>query len=611
MNSSQTKWLVGLAAALFAFIALVELRRPAGPPPSPAAIQLVPGLRPAAVTRVEFTQSNNTVRAELEGAQWRLTAPLTYPGNSQLIRALLDFCASRRPQFIIPAAQAKSPADFGLDPPQATVRFHQGGTPIELRIGARTPVNHQFYLQVAGSGDVGVADANLLEYLPQTAGFWRDLRLLSLTNVKFDRLRLRTGTRDVLLQRDATNRTWRITLPTPPKRANTPLIEELLGRLREWPVQQFISDDPRADIEVFGLQAPEAELAFAQGTNDTLVVQFGKSPTNQPALVYARSLATTNVVLAPRELLDALRADLWEFSEHRLLDALPGDAVDTIAVEGRENFTLRLQTNSATNLVWVADDKLQTETDPVMMQSFLANLVTLSAVELAKEVVTDYAPYGLAAGARRISLLKSGTNAAGGLTNTLVARLEFESDKVDKVEKLDRLFARRHDESAVYVVPRGNVEKLAWELYRIQNRTVWTFATNEVAAVTVQFDGRSRRLTRAADGRWSEGGEPADEVRNVALEETLFRLGRLRAERWTHLGANRLPIYGISETSHRVSIELNGSSARINAVTLGFMPTGRNPWAAVTDPRSGQPLVFEFPRSLYFDYVVPYLGPPK
>lgn len=605
MNSSQTKWLVGLALALFAFIVVIETRRPAGPAKSPTDESLVPQLRPSSVTRIEFTRSNATFRAERAAGQWRLTAPLAYPAHDLALNALLDVCSRLKPQLVIGPPQARSPADFGLAPPQATVLFLQGGAPVELRIGSRTPVNHQLYVQVAGAAHIAVTDAALLELLPKTADDWRDRRLLSLAGVNFDRLRVRTGTRDLVMQRDATNQLWRITQPAPDKRGNTALFEQLLRDFQQWPVQRFVTDDPKAELEPFGLQTPEAELAFGAGTNDLLVVQFGKSPTNQPDLVYARTPATTNVVLVGRDRLDPLRAPVWEFSEHRLLDALPSDAVDTIEVRGKEAFTLRLQTNATTNLVWVADDKLKTVTDPQLMQGFLANLVTLEAVELAKDVVTDFTPYGLAPAARSISLLKSTTNSLGGLTNKLVARLEFGSGP------LDRQFARRQDENSVYVVPRGDVERLAWNLFQIQDRTIWNFTSNQVTAVNVEFDGRTRRLTRAANGRWTEGAEPADELRSVALEETVFRLGHLRAEQWVFLGPGRLPVLGISDTSHRVSVELAGTPARTNTVTFGFVPRGRNAWAAITDPRSGQPLVFEFPRSLYLDYVVQYLGPPK
>lgn len=125
MNSSQTKWLVGLALALFAFIAFDELRRPSGPPPSPAAGQLVPRLRPATVTRIEVTLSNATIRAEFAAGQWRLTAPLSYPADPLLISALLEICSSRRPQVIIPAAQVKSPPTsvFSLrKPPSGSIK---------------------------------------------------------------------------------------------------------------------------------------------------------------------------------------------------------------------------------------------------------------------------------------------------------------------------------------------------------------------------------------------------------------------------------------------------------------------------------------------------------
>lgn len=601
MNSSQTKWLMGLAVVIFAFIILVELRSPSGGPPAPTSLPIVAGLRPGTVTRVEFVRSNETFRAERTGGQWRLTAPFNYPANSLALDMLVDVCTRLRPQLVIAAEQVKTLAEFGLAPPQATVIFHQGATKVELRIGARAPVNQQLYVQVAGNAAVAVADANLLELLPKTADDWRDRQLLSLAGLKYDRLRVRTGPRDLVLERAATNQLWRIAQPPPIKRANTPRIEHVLRELQRWPVQRFITDDPKTDLDALGLQTPDTELAIGSGTNDLVVVQFGKSPTNQPELVYARRLATTNVVLVARDWLDQLRAPYWDFCEHRLVDTLAAEAVDRIEVRGRESYNLVRQPGTGTNRVWLADDAFKSSTDPQLLLSFLNQLVVLEAAELAKEVVTDFTPYGLAPPSRQISLLKSATNVSGSLTNTLVARLDFGGDQSD------RLFARRHDENSVYVVPRGEVEQLAWSLLQIQDRTVWSFSTNQVLAVTVTFDGRSRRLTRTPEGQWSDAGEAVGDIRNVALEETLFRLGHLRAERWTGRGTNQLPVYGVTDQSHYVSVELAGTPAKTNTVHFGNMPFRRHPFAAVTDPRTGQPVVFEFPRPLYMDYVVQYL----
>ena len=77
-------------------------------------------------------------------------------------------------------------------------------------------------------------------------------------------------------------------------------------------------------------------------------------------------------------------------------------------------------------------------------------LQQMEAVELAKEVVTDFSAYGLASPLRRYTLLTARTNAAGVPTNQILAQLDFGT------REKDRIYARRHDETSVYIVPRGS-----------------------------------------------------------------------------------------------------------------------------------------------------------
>src|SRR5438552_1325411 len=124
---------------------------------------------------------------------------------------------------------------------------------------------------------------------------WRDLSLLNLVGLSLDRMEVRAGQgRGFLLQE--TNKTFYLTKPQP-VRASRPKVEALLLELQGPRVAQFYTDDPRAELEPLGLQPPEAELAFGNGTNDVLVVQFGKSPGTNQSLVFARRLAQTNIVL--------------------------------------------------------------------------------------------------------------------------------------------------------------------------------------------------------------------------------------------------------------------------------------------------------------------------
>src|SRR5437870_3246554 len=85
--------------------------------------------------------------------------------------------------------------------------------------------------------------------------------------------------------------------------------QKKLQLLQNERVDQFVSDTAGNDPEPYGLQTPEVVLTLGQGTNPVLAVEFGKSPTNNPAQVYARrSNYYSTITTVPRQLLDLLRA---------------------------------------------------------------------------------------------------------------------------------------------------------------------------------------------------------------------------------------------------------------------------------------------------------------
>src|SRR6185503_10473212 len=176
---------------------------------------------------------------------------------------------------------------------------------------------------------------------------WRDPTLISFSGVNFDRIEVRSAGRGFALQTDPVNKTFVLTKPTP-ARAAMPRVLELVQSIRTARVTQFVSDDPRDDLDTLGLRPPEAELAFGLGTNDVAVFQFGRSPTNDASQVYARRADRPNVVLVPKSLLDALQMPSSELRDRRLLSFSP-EAVDTIEIipAGGEPVTVRRQFNGA------------------------------------------------------------------------------------------------------------------------------------------------------------------------------------------------------------------------------------------------------------------------
>jgi len=107
----------------------------------------------------------------------------------------------------------------------------------------------------------------------------------------------------------------------------------------------------------------------------------------------------------------------------------------------------------------------------------------------------------------------------------------------------------------------------AWQL---RDRRVWSFTTNQVTHLTVQHDGSTRRLVRgsAADWKFAEGSTGILSS-TLALEETIYRLGELRATVWVNRGEGKRQLYGFTENGDKLVIELR-IGEKTQLLTLEF-----------------------------------------
>jgi hypothetical protein len=144
--------------------------------------------------------------------------------------------------------------------------------------------------------------------------------------------------------------------------------------------------------------------------------------------------------------------------------------------------------------------------------------------------------------------------------------------------------------------------RAAWQL---RSRRVWSFTTNQIHRVTVRHHGQTKTLQRSPSATWSlvEGTGIVPTV-NPVLEEIMFRIGELRASAWVDKGDISRLVFGFTETSDRVTIELrNGEKPQTLALEFGrpgFSPT-QLPFALAET--EGQTWIFEFPPTLYFQVV--------
>lgn len=588
MKWKNTWILVGLAAALFAFIFLVERNwNPTGVTEAPQP--LFPKFKPGAASSLQIRRGTQLALAlEQTNGTWRFTRPVAYPAANFAVQSFLETLERMTPvTHISPReilARKQTAADFGFDPPPVVIALGRSSEQpdLQIRFGGRTPAGDQVYVAIGDQPGYFVVGAEILDNkVPRTPHDWRDTALFHFGEGKVDRAEI-TPQRGAgfVLSLDATNQMWRLTRPS--HRANQLQVRQLLDKLQLARATEFVTDEPNADAEAFGLQPPQLELTLASGAN-AQKIQFGLSPTNDPGRVYARILAHTNIVLVAKSTVEMLNTSYSDLRDRQLVAFAP-ELVDEVEVRGGETNVVRKNGSGA----WVAGD---VPVDSIFFTQWLGMLSQIEVTEFVKDVVTDFTSYGLEPAQRQYLLYTSVTNAVGP-TNVLIARVGFGTNAT-----ADRAYARRWDEDSVYSIRLREYTLMPGEAWQLRDHRIWKFATNQVAKITVKEGGEVREVLRQPAGEWVAVKGFAPEVNPFALEEVALGLGDLHALMWVARGESVRARFGppVSE----VSVELRGEKPQVLTVEFVGRSPLLNPYGLVVI--DGQPVVFEFPWTLYAD----------
>ena len=486
--------------------------------------------------------------------------------------------------------------EFGFTNPSFTILLQGSGPDRRLEIGYLGVFGDRVSLQVVGNNAIYQAAPDILRWLPQDKNEWRDPTLLNLTNLSFQTLRVRAAGKEFDLERDRTNHLWFMRKLSLVARADTAKINDLLGRLQTLSVSNFVNDEPQADLDLYGLQNsdtnPALALTFLDHTNTVAALRVGRSTNNHPGLVFARRDETGSIVEVAPEPLEPWLAPYTNFLDQHFISLSPS-LVESIAVQGDDNFVVQKQTNGE----WlVKAGARQYPADATLMDDWLASLTNVTT-EIAKTVVTDFSEYGLSHPVLQYAV-RFGP-AAGGQAE---ARLEFGTNQAGKV------FERRLGEDGVNTVSAEDFASLPRVSWQLRDRQVWSFASSNVVSVTVHQLGGTLEYLRDPDGNWTyaPGSNSQIPINSPATEECVIRIGRLRAIFWDGLGEQNLERFGFAQTRHEVEFEVKyGATNETLRLEFGARSPFLHPYASVV--RDGERLIFEFPADLYENLVEPNL----
>jgi len=594
MNSRNTWiWIVVAAAMLGVILVLEQLR----PEPQTGSSRLLPNFNPRIVTSIQVVHAGQLdLRVERTNSTWQLSRPITYPAQAASVENLLLALENLAPIAHISSAELhrrpNADAEFGFDPPRTTLVIQTRREMQQILLGHRTAPGDQVYLRVGpGVGGIYLVDAELLKFIPKSAEEWRDTGLVDLTAFAFDRIVISNAATVIEVQHNPTNNSWVMNRPVR-GRADGQRMIGMLQLLHALRVNEFVSENA-ADLESFGLQPPDLELVLAQGTNVAAILEFGKSPATNPALVYARRQGTSTIVTVAKEPLISWRAPANDFRDPRLITMTR--APDQIEFSGSEPFVLQRDSSNT----WRAVGQ-NFPVDFGLVKELIASLNRLQIVQF-KDAVTepDLPTYGLDAPARQIILRAAPTNGPA-VTNLPVADLSFGATNEGKI------FVRRADENPIYAVLLSEYQKLPSSMWQFRERRLWNFSTNDVARLTIRQDGKVRQLLRSGPQSWALDQGSQGIINNFAIEEATHRFGELAATWWVERGEENLPRYGFTTNSLSLSFELKSGQKQV--VEFGAKSASEAPYASIQI--DGQPWIFEFPLSLYYDLVATHLTIP-
>jgi hypothetical protein len=583
--SSKNTWLwMTAAVALFAFIFLFERYRTR---PDNGPIHLLPDLNPKTVLGVEIRPAGRVgIRAERTNGGWQLVEPVVYAAQQTNIQNLLDALQNLTVVHQISEQELRkdpnADENYGIEPPETLLVLRQRDSTNRIHFGHRTSPGDQVFVQVIGIEGISIVDADVLNFLPPNPDAWRDTTLTDFAKMTFNRISV-TNTiksQSFLLQRDSTNKLWAMTFPMK-TRADSDKVEDALQKIESLRVRQFVSDDPRADLESFGLQPPALTVALGEGTNALMALDFGRQLTNNSGLVYARRRDQNAVVAVSTNVLGQWDASYDIFRDRHLV-TLTGP-IEAIEVHGEDTFSVTWETNNSWHVL-----PQDFPADQTMAAGLARKLSELQVVDFVKDSVTepDLPHYGLAPSPPRKYILNWATSATATNSPT---ELDFGTNSSNQV------FARRIGEDAVYGIAPLDFEALPSASWQLRDRRVWNFEVNDVTRITIQQNGQTRQIVHNGTNGWSVAGGFNGIINDSAIEDTTRELGHLTAFSWVGHGAAKLAAFGFTSGNYRLSIELKNSEKL--EVQFGGASRLDTPYASVQ--LNGEPWIFEFPPDLY------------
>ena len=571
MNPRELFWLSGLATVLAIACVANGMLSSDSDKALGQAERLFPGLVAESIESFTVVRGDTTIAAKKIKGQWRIANP-DYPAHPERIARLAKRITELTVNQRVNEAnwtETGNEKTFGLDATKALVSWTSGGKKQSLEVGSAALFGRQTYVRLPDTRDALLAASDLANWVPRNANDWRDLRLVP-ENLEFDRLRFWGQSRTVELAKGSDG-SWRMKQPIDSS-ADQMIIHQLIQRMQLARIVQVAA--------AAGEGEPDATVRLAKGGDAVIELELRK-PNGEEAAVLVKHSERGTVVIQDDGLMALLRLPHDQYREHAVFRQ-PIDEVTSVTVDTIKKYTVTKKPDGA----WQVTEPSQFPADALLVNAMLTNLRNAQVIDFIKDDATtaDFETHGLAN--PWLNLEVSGASAGGDPWRETIA--------FGTVDVL-RAAARANNEQAIIGLPREQAILLPKEAFKLRERRLWSFSTNQVAGVTMTLSNKPTRFARLPNATWrTADNKPLDQIQSAMLEETVYRMGVLSAVGWVAEGKTAMQATGIKLGANQLTVEVDTADGprRFQLEFGNKGPLGRT---RVMTEQYGTPTIFSAP----------------
>ncbi|HEY4715557.1 MAG TPA: DUF4340 domain-containing protein [bacterium] len=320
MRFRNTYILAGITMLVAAYIAVVEVHLKKKGESAAEKAKKVFNFDESAVRSITISGAGGEILLTKVGVdRWLISKPLNTGADEQTVKSLItSIMELERKREIPEKLQGKSL--YGFDKPQGEITVETETATFSLIVGNINPVSDALYIKKPDEDKIILSLRGVDSYLSKSVNDFRDKRVLRFKSDEVETISISGGRQHILVQKKQDG--WWIVDPVNVMASNEE-INRLFSALDGLRTDSFVDDKPR-NLNVYGLNKPQASLTLLLKNKGILVFSIGKLNDKKTG-IYAMRSGDSSVYLVRKSILEDIVKDLNDLRERRLFSIKPDD----------------------------------------------------------------------------------------------------------------------------------------------------------------------------------------------------------------------------------------------------------------------------------------------